>query len=126
MSMAQIPQMLPPVPAQPDAGTDVNGPRAQLPSNSSSPALSGTRPGSTNPVPQGNATSGLDDTRKATAVLTFFRNRMYKVDLSQPIDFTIRDYETCAEQFELDERQNVKYFVNVLEDSPMYFLLLLL
>ncbi len=53
-------------------------------------------------------------------VLTFFRNRMFKGNLSQSIDFTIRDYETCAEQLELDERQKVKYFVNFLEDSPAY------
>ncbi len=46
---------------------------------------------------------------------------MFKGELSQSIDFTIRDYETCAEQLELDERQKVKYFVNVLKDSPRIF-----
>ncbi len=46
---------------------------------------------------------------------------MFKGELSQSIDFTIRDYETCAEQLELDERQKVKYFVNVLKESPRKF-----
>eukprot|EP00171_Calliarthron_tuberculosum_P000682 IDg682t1 len=45
------------------------------------------------------------DSRKATAVLTHFRCRMFKGDLSQSIDSTIRDYETCAEQLQLDASQ---------------------
>ncbi len=64
---------------------------------------------------------GSDDTRKATAVLTQFRNRMFKGDLSQSIDFTIRSYETCAVQLELDENQKAKYFFNVLEYSTRRF-----
>eukprot|EP00171_Calliarthron_tuberculosum_P004860 IDg4860t1 len=58
---------------------------------------------------------------KATAVLTHFRNRMFKGDLSQSIQFCIRDYETCAEQLQLDASQKVSYFVNILQDSPRFF-----
>ncbi len=112
--------------AKPDAGIEVSAPRAPPPLNPSWHALPGSLPGASHSAPQGNAIPGSEDTRKATAVLTHFRNRMFKGDLLQSIDLTIRDYTTCAEQLELDERQKVTYFVNVLEDSPRNFLLFLL
>ncbi len=71
-SMAQVPQMLPPVPAQPDAGTEVDTPCAQPPFNPSWPALPGPLPGACHSAQQ--AIHGSDDTRKAAAVLTHFRN----------------------------------------------------
>ncbi len=64
---------------------------------------------------------GSDDARNATAVFTHFRNRMFTGHISQSNDFTVGDYETCAEQLELDERQKLTYFVSVLRTPRAFF-----
>lgn len=62
-----------------------------------------------------------DKKRRAAAVTNYFRDRFFKGNITQPIDQTLRDYNTCAAQFGLTEKEKATYFVNILESTGRDF-----
>lgn len=58
-----------------------------------------------------------DNTKRATAVLQYFRDRYFNGDKKQSTSRVNRDYEVCAAKFHLFDAGKAAYFVNAL-DSP--------
>ena len=62
-----------------------------------------------------------DDTRKASYVQQYFKDRKFTGDLSQSIELVLRDYNVCARQHKLSRAQMADYFVNVLDGPARTF-----
>ena len=63
------------------------------------------------------------DMRKANYVHQQFSGRKFKGNLSQSVEFLLRDYEACAHQHRLTPAQKAEYFMNVLEGPARTYLL---
>jgi len=81
------------------------------------------RADSTTAAPRLPSSSGAShtsggDTRKASYVNHYFKDRRFTGDMSQSIDVTIRDFAICSEQFELSDANKSSYFVNCSARLP--------
>lgn len=61
------------------------------------------------------------DTRKASYVTKYFKDRPFRGNLSQSVEHTIRDFEICARHHMLTEDQKADYFDNVLAGAARTF-----
>ena len=62
-----------------------------------------------------------DDTRKASYVQQYFKDRKFTGDLTQSIELVLRDYNVCARQHKLSRTQMADYFVNILDGPARTF-----
>ena len=67
------------------------------------------------------AESDFNDSRKATNVFIYFEDNTFTGDLSQSIDMTPRNYNVCARQHRLSDRQKAEFFINTLAGPPRIF-----
>ena len=67
------------------------------------------------------AAEDSNDSRKATNVFQYFKDSKFTGDMNQSIELTIRDYNVCARQHKLSQKQKADFFVNVLADPARTF-----
>ena len=72
-------------------------------------------------VPSDMAERNFNDSQKATNVFNYFKDNMFTGDLSQSIDMTLRDFNVCARQHRLSNRQKADFFINVLAGPARTF-----
>ena len=62
-----------------------------------------------------------DDTRKASYVHQYFKDRKFTGNIRQSINLALRDYAVCARQHKLSRTQLAEYFVNILDGPARTF-----
>ena len=63
----------------------------------------------------------VDSPKKASSVHQYFRDSKFTGDLTQSIEFTIRDYNICAIQLELSAAQKTSFFVSAFSGPARTF-----
>lgn len=56
-----------------------------------------------------------DNTKRATAMVTYFKDRYFRDDIHQSINRLVRNYEIRASHFQPSNKEKALYFVNALE-----------